>query len=107
MLTRRLQLCAIYLAVVYLLLYMLFSLYPIIFQKHRGWNSGVGELPLIGTVVGAFIGAIVILFDSRHQVKKMEAGKIIKPEDRLPVAMVGGIGFAACMFWLAWSGHYE
>jgi DHA1 family multidrug resistance protein-like MFS transporter len=42
-------LCAIYLSVVYTLLYMLFTIYPIIFQEERGWNSGVGELPLIGT----------------------------------------------------------
>jgi len=86
---------------------MLFSLYPIIFQHHRGWNQGVGQLPLIGTVVGAFIGAFVILFDSRRQARKLKAGIVMKPEDRLPVASVGGVGFAACMFWLAWSGEYK
>ena len=46
-------LVAIYLSVVYLLLYMLFTIYPIVFQEKRGWNSGVGELPLLGTVIGA------------------------------------------------------
>jgi len=86
---------------------MLFSLYPIIFQQRRGWNSGVGELPLIGTVVGALIGGVVILYDSHRQAKKLKAGVAMTPEDRLGVAMVGGIGFAACMFWLAWSGEYE
>jgi MFS transporter, DHA1 family, multidrug resistance protein len=39
-------LIAIYLSVVYTLLYMLFTIYPIVFQQKRGWNSGVGELPL-------------------------------------------------------------
>jgi DHA1 family multidrug resistance protein-like MFS transporter len=42
---------AIYYAVVYTLLYMLFAIYPIVFQQKRGWNTGVGELPLIGTVI--------------------------------------------------------
>lgn len=32
--------CAVYLSVVYMLLYMLFSIYPFIFQTKRGWNSG-------------------------------------------------------------------
>lgn len=42
-------LCALYLTVVYTLLYMLFSVYPIVFQEMRGWNAGVGNLPLLGT----------------------------------------------------------
>lgn len=36
---------AVYLSVVYELLYMLFTIYAIAFQQMRGWNSGVGELP--------------------------------------------------------------
>lgn len=42
-------LVAVYMSIVYTLLYMLFSIYPIVFQERRGWNAGVGELPLIGT----------------------------------------------------------
>jgi MFS transporter, DHA1 family, multidrug resistance protein len=53
-------LVAIYIAVVYTLLYMLFSIYPIVFQEKRGWNAGVGELPLVGTVVGAVIGGAIV-----------------------------------------------
>lgn len=34
--------CAIYLSVVYALLYMLFTIYPIVFQEKRGWNYGGG-----------------------------------------------------------------
>lgn len=68
----------------------------------RGWNSGVGELPLIGTVVGAAIGALIIMIDSRGQNKKVQTGYKLEPEDRLRLAMYGGVGFAASMFWLAW-----
>jgi DHA1 family multidrug resistance protein-like MFS transporter len=104
-------LCAIYMAVVYTLLYMLFSIYPIVFQKRRGWNAGVGELPLIGSVVGALIGGCVVLVDTRLRQKKIERGeKKIEdtvPEDRLTLAMMGGIGFAATMFWFAWSAEYK
>ncbi|KAG6365063.1 hypothetical protein INS49_006669 [Diaporthe citri] len=100
-------LCAIYMSVVYLLLYMLFSIYPIVFQQMRGWNSGVGELPLIGTVVGAAIGALIVMIDSRSQSKKVQGGFKPGPEDRLRLAMYGGPGFAASMFWLAWSANFN
>ncbi|KAJ5086372.1 hypothetical protein NUU61_007679 [Penicillium alfredii] len=104
-------LCAIYMAVVYTLLYMLFSIYPIVFQEKRGWNSGVGELPLIGTVVGALIGGMIVLVDTRLRQGKIERGEKKMedsvPEDRLPLAMIGGIGFSATMFWFAWSAEYN
>ena len=104
-------LCAIYMAIVYTLLYMLFSIYPIVFQEKRGWNSGVGELPLIGTVIGALLSGGIVLVDTRIRQKKVERGEMkledTTPEDRLPMAMIGGIGFAATMFWFAWSAEYK
>jgi len=104
-------LCAIYLSVVYMLLYMLFSIYPIVFQEMRGWNSGVGELPLIGTVCGAVLGGIIVLIDTHRRKAKIARGELkmedMEPEDRLPLAMIGGIGFAASMFWFAWSANFN
>ncbi|CAG8218479.1 unnamed protein product [Penicillium olsonii] len=104
-------LCAIYMAVVYTLLYMLFSIYPIVFQEKRGWNSGVGELPLIGTVVGALIGGVIVLIDTRIRQRKIERGQKTMqdtvPEDRLTLAMIGGVGFPLTMFWFAWSAQYN
>ncbi|KAH7322575.1 major facilitator superfamily domain-containing protein [Stachybotrys elegans] len=104
-------LCAIYMAVVYTLLYMLFSIYPIVFQEHRGWNSGVGELPLLGTVVGAVLGGVVVLFDTQRRKKKIQRGEArledMEPEDRLPLVMIGGVGFAVTMFFFAWTAEYN
>ncbi|KAF7902409.1 hypothetical protein EAF00_002312 [Botryotinia globosa] len=98
---------AVYLSVVYALLYMLFTIYPIIFQEKRGWNSGVGQLPLIGAIIGALIGGVAIFMVSYRDRKRLEAGHIGVAEDRLPVAMVGGIMFPITMFWFAWSGNYN
>lgn len=98
---------AIYLSVVYALLYMLFTIYPIVFQQKRGWNSGVGELPLIGTAIGAAIGGSIIFAVSARDRKRANAGHKGVPEDRLPVAMLGGILFPITMFWFAWSGQYN
>ncbi|RYN60365.1 hypothetical protein AA0119_g13271 [Alternaria tenuissima] len=99
--------CAIYMAFVYLLLYMLFSIYPIVFQEKRGWNPGVGELPLLGTVLGAFLGGIVVVIFSRQQAKKSSAGHTIQPEDRLVLSMIGAVVFAASIFWLSWTAEYK
>lgn len=99
-------LCAIYLSVVYALLYMLFSIYPIVFQEYRGWNAGVGELPLIGTVVGAVLGGAFVFYVSEQHKKRVLAGETLTPEDRLGIAKVGGILFPVTMFWFAWTGEY-
>ncbi|KAI9690735.1 MAG: hypothetical protein M1820_009866 [Bogoriella megaspora] len=100
-------LVAVYVSVVYCLLYMLFTIYPIVFQQKRHWNAGVGELPLIGTIVGAFFGGMFVFWNSARDAKRTLAGWQRKPEDRLPVAMTGGVGFMICMFWFAWSGEYN
>ncbi|KAI0179070.1 MFS general substrate transporter [Hypoxylon sp. FL1284] len=100
-------LCAIYMSVVYMLLYMLFTIYPIVFQGKRGWNAGVGELPLLGTTIGSFIGAAIVIFDSRQKAKKMKEGTQLKPEDRLTLAIIGGILFPVTMFWFAWTAQYN
>jgi MFS transporter, DHA1 family, multidrug resistance protein len=100
-------LVAVYLSVVYALLYMLFTIYPIVFQQKRGWNSGVGELPLIGTVVGAMIGGGIIFAVSARDKRRLLEGYKGRAEDRLPVAMFGGCLFAVTMFWFAWSAEYN
>ncbi len=92
-------LVAIYLSVVYALLYMLFTIYPIVFQQRRGWNAGVGELPLIGVIIGACMGGAVVFYDSNKQAKKITQGHKLIAEDSLPVACLGGIVFAVSMFW--------
>ncbi|KAI6785488.1 benomyl/methotrexate resistance protein [Emericellopsis cladophorae] len=104
-------LCAVYMSVVYTLLYMLFSIYPIVFQEKRGWNAGVGELPLLGTVTGAVLGGLIVMLDTRRRKRKIEQGEAkmedLEPEDRLPLAILGGIGFPITMFWFAWSAQYN
>ncbi|KGO59539.1 Major facilitator superfamily domain, general substrate transporter [Penicillium expansum] len=98
---------SIYYAVVYTLLYMLFRIYPIVFQQRRGWNAGVGELPLIGTVIGACLGGLGLFVNSQVKQKKFTGARKSVPEDRLPGAMVGGVMFAVTIFWFAWTAEYN
>ncbi|KAM0437473.1 hypothetical protein ACHAPT_001835 [Fusarium lateritium] len=100
-------LCSIYACIVFTLQFMLFSIYPIVFREMRGWNAGVSQLPLLGQVVGAVLGAGVIFADSERRRSIDAAGKKLLPEDRLLMAMFGGVGFPITMFWLAWSAQYN
>lgn len=100
-------LVAIYYSVVYTSQYMLFTTYPFIFREKRGWNSSVGELPLIGVVIGPVLGGLFIFAVSARDRKRLQAGHIACAEDRSPVAMVGGVIFPVTMFWLGWSGEYN
>lgn len=99
--------CAVYMSVVYALLYMLFTIYPIVFQQKRGWNAGVGELPLIGTAIGAMMGAMMVFWQSARDKKHIEAGRKVPPEDRMIMGMVGGVLFPIAMFWFAWTAEYN
>ncbi|KHN97425.1 Major facilitator superfamily domain, general substrate transporter [Metarhizium album ARSEF 1941] len=99
-------LCAVYMAMVFTLQFMLFTMYPIVFQEMRGWNEGIGQLPLLGTVVGSVAGAIIICLDTERRKNKLQAGYSLEPEDRLIMGMVGGVGFAVTMFWFSWTAHW-
>lgn len=100
-------LCSIYTCIVFTLQFMLFSIYPIVFRDMRGWNAGVSQLPLLGQVVGAVLGATVIFVDSERRRGKEASGKTLLPEDRLLMAMFGGVAFPITMFWLAWSAEHK
>jgi MFS transporter, DHA1 family, multidrug resistance protein len=97
---------ALYYAVVYTLLYMLFEIYPIVFQQKRGWNAGVGELPLIGVVVGACVGGLALFIKTQRDQKK-DSDREPVPEDRLPGSMAGGVLFAVSIFWFSWTAEYN
>jgi MFS family permease len=99
---------AIYYAVVYTLLYMLFAIYPIVFQQKRGWNTGIGELPLLGTVIGAFLGGLALyIFALKDQKNPSRKNKTPTPEDRLLGAMAGTVLLVVSVFWFAWTAEYN
>ena len=113
---------SIYIAVIYGILYLNFSAYPIIFQELRGWNTGVGGLAFLGILVGVFISILLSVASFQFVMSSCGAyplpyqfyinpqyiktakkrGGRATPEDRLPPAIWGGFlvviglgGFAA------------
>jgi DHA1 family multidrug resistance protein-like MFS transporter len=57
-------------------------------------------------IAGEIIAFIAIILLNPRYTKKLEANNNIPvPEWRLPISMVGGLLFAAGLFWFGWSGY--
>jgi MFS family permease len=99
-----LVLVTIYMSVIYGIMYLFFSVFPIAFQEYRGWNAGVGALPFLGLIVGVACGAGLITYTSKTKFKQaLEREGHVVPEARLPPMMVGAFAFPAGLFWFGWT----
>lgn len=67
----------------------------------------MGELPLLGTVIGACLGGAYVFYETDRDRKREQAGHVRVPEDRLRLTFVGGILFPVSMFWFAWTGEFN
>lgn len=95
----------VYLSFIYGLLYCFLIAYTIVFQHVYGMNAGVAGLPLFGMVIGLCIAAGYVILSSRwYNIKLDKNGGIPVPEWRLPPVIVGGVLFAAGLFWFGWTG---
>lgn len=99
-------LISLYLSIVYAILYLFLTAYPLIFQGQYHMTPGVAGLTLFGIVAGIFIVASYIIYDNKRYVRLLEAnGGIPVPEWRLPPVMIGSVFFAIGLFWLGWTGY--
>ncbi|WRT69893.1 uncharacterized protein IL334_006884 [Kwoniella shivajii] len=99
-------LMSLYMSVIYAILYMQFTSFPLIFQRARGWSPGVGGLAFIGITVGAFIalGYIIFYENPRYSRASFAAGGYLAPESRFPSVLLGAFIFPIGLFWFAWTG---
>jgi hypothetical protein len=97
-------LVALYLSLVYSVLYLSLEAYPISFQEERGWMGGVGALPFLSLLVGFIIGGIIIVIQNYGGYAKQlrEKGRA-PPEARLPPMMIGAVAFPIGLFWFGWT----
>ncbi|KAL2164452.1 hypothetical protein VTH06DRAFT_3668 [Thermothelomyces fergusii] len=102
-------LTAVYMAIVYGTLYLLFAAFPIVFQINRGWSAGVGGLAFIGVAVGMMFAVAYSMFDNRRYGRVAAAAAaasppgLAPPEARLPPAIVGSVLLPIGLFWFAWT----
>ncbi|KAJ9272836.1 hypothetical protein DTO212C5_1097 [Paecilomyces variotii] len=87
-------LLSVYMAIIYGTLYMLFAAYPIVYQRGRGWNPGVGSLPFLGIMVGMLAAVIYTIPDNKRYIRTQEQhGGFAPPEARLMASIAAGVPF--------------
>ncbi|KAM0748343.1 MFS general substrate transporter [Meredithblackwellia eburnea MCA 4105] len=96
---------SIYVAIVYGCLYMLFSAFPIVFQKGRGWSTGIGGLSFLGVLVGMMLSVTYIIFwgNPSYERQAEAAGGRAPPEARLPPGIAGGCFAVIGLAWFTAS----
>ncbi|KAJ5721529.1 uncharacterized protein N7483_009463 [Penicillium malachiteum] len=100
------MLSALYVAIVYGTLYMLFAAFPIVFEEIRGWNPGVGGLAFLGVMIGMIIGIICTIPANFHYMKVQDLHNgYAPPEIRLIQCMPGALAIPISQFWFAWTDY--
>ncbi|KAE8341561.1 hypothetical protein BDV24DRAFT_132197 [Aspergillus arachidicola] len=97
-------LLSIYIAIIYGALFMMFAAFPIVYQRGRGWNQGVGGLAFMGIAVGMIVGTIYTIPDNRRYMRTVKRhGGFAPPESRLPPVMLSAVCIPVGLFWFAWT----
>jgi hypothetical protein len=101
---------ALYASIVYGILYLNFTAFPIIFEERRGWSQGISGLSYLGMLVGQIAAVLFYSFvlEIRYRAKVAEALKAKKrpsPEMRLEPAFYGAFLLPIGVFWFAWTSY--
>ncbi|KAK4561157.1 hypothetical protein LTR86_005112 [Recurvomyces mirabilis] len=103
-------LMSLYMAIVYAIMYLLFTTFTFVFEEHYGFSGSTVGLVYIGCGVGNLIGLAVLgkISDPimKYLAKKHNGGKL-KPEYRLPVLMYAGPTIPVGMFIYGWTTQYH
>lgn len=95
---------SLYMAIIYAILYMQFTAFPLVFQGIRGWSSGNAALAFIGVSVGAFIAlAYVILWVNPAYAREHKARGYLPPEARLPSSIIGAVLLPVGLIIFSWT----
>jgi MFS family permease len=102
---------AVYMALIYGVLYLLFTTFPAVFQYNYGFSPGITGLTYLGIGVGFFLAVLfgIPQIDKQFRRLTLNNGGVSLPEFRLPVANVGAVCIPASLLWYGWSvqaGNY-
>ncbi|CAA7267626.1 unnamed protein product [Cyclocybe aegerita] len=100
-------LLAIYVSIVYGILYALFSGFPIVFQQHRHFSPGEGGLAFLGIGIGITIGTASQSIQNRIYWRTMDRSENGRapPEARLHMAILGAVLTPIGLWWFAWTSR--
>ncbi|KAL2824619.1 major facilitator superfamily domain-containing protein [Aspergillus cavernicola] len=95
----------LYIAIVYGILYLCFTAYPIVFRDIRGWSLGLSGLAFCGIGVGCLIMIACEPFVRRmiksHKIDP-ETGKV-PPEAMVSIVCIAAILIPTGELWFAWT----
>jgi predicted MFS family arabinose efflux permease len=98
-------LLSLYMAVVYGLLYLLFTTITQVFMETYHWEPDMCGLAYIGLGIGFFLGIAVVAKISDTTVVKMTKanGGVFEPEMRLPACVFFACFVPITFFWYGWT----
>ncbi|KAI4719142.1 MFS general substrate transporter [Aureobasidium sp. EXF-10727] len=102
-------LMSFYVAVVYGILYLLFTTFTFVFEEHYHFSSSNVGLSYIASGIGMFVGLILTGASSDRILKKLTAANnnVSKPEFRLPPLMVLGVFMPIGLFIYGWTAQHH
>ncbi|OAL26384.1 hypothetical protein AYO22_04302 [Fonsecaea multimorphosa] len=99
-----LMVMALYIAIVYGILYLTFFAFPYSFVQGRGWDPRVGSLPFLSILTSVIVSSLgVAVFSKRYYRPRLLARGSVLPEDRLPLVMLGSLILPVGLFFFAWT----
>lgn len=99
-------LMCLYIAILYGLLYILFTTYTFVFEGQYGFSAGTAGLAFLGSGVGMLLGLTYVANLSDKAIRrKIQQQQKPKPEDRLPLYLVlpGSLSIPAGLFIYGWG----
>jgi multidrug resistance protein len=97
-----------YVAVLYGSLYLLFATYSFVFREAYGFSTSDTGLVFLAGGMGTLLGLFYVgNFSDKTLKKRAAAGKILTPEDRLPlhIVMPGSLTFPIGLFIYGWTAE--
>jgi len=96
---------AVYMALIYGTLYLLFTTFPEVFQNIYGFSPGLTGLTYLGIGIGFILAILFGIPQIDKQYRRLTAKNngISMPEFRLPVANVGAVCIPVSLLWYGWS----
>ncbi|KAL5947047.1 hypothetical protein ACKVV1_000120 [Pyricularia oryzae] len=96
----------IYMSLVYGVIYLTFSMYPLAFVVERNFSQVDGSLPFISIFIGVVVACVALAVHSIYYLGPMaKQTKIHVPERRLPPMIAGSFILPAGIFWFAWTSN--
>ncbi|EAU33865.1 conserved hypothetical protein [Aspergillus terreus NIH2624] len=98
---------AMFAAVTYGYLYLMFTTLTPIFENNYGFSPGIAGLAYLGFGIGSVIGLVVCGAVANHIAVTHSAKGCFRPESRLPPMIVGCWLIPIGLFWYGWSAKAQ